>query len=83
MKKFKLKANIIFEAENIDDAFSMLSEHFSSLYYNSPANLLDFRGEMKIDPLISNQKEMIDAILKAGFSVEEFKEGLKRMLNKE
>ncbi len=47
MKTFVLKADIQFEAENIDDTFAKLAEHFSNV---EESNLFD-GGEISVKPM--------------------------------
>ena len=46
--KMLLKSDIWFEAENLDDAFKKLSEHFSKLRYGHNTDLIEF-GEMHLE----------------------------------
>ena len=50
MKEFKFTADCTFFAENIDDAFVRLSEHFKRLA-NEEENEAWFLGEMHIEPV--------------------------------
>ena len=55
LKKFKLKANVVFWAKDIDDAFRRLEDHFYSLRDgdNIEDNLLHQtleKGEIHIEP---------------------------------
>lgn len=49
MKKFNLKANISFEAENIDDAFGKLEAHFSNLKNGKDSDLIS-SGSIEVRP---------------------------------
>lgn len=54
---FGFRANVTFEAENLDDAFAKLSEHFMALLDSegSIAQPLTFlSGELFIDPVPPN-----------------------------
>ena len=46
MKNFHFTANVFFDAEDIDDAFSKLSKHFKNLKDSSES---DFRHEGELD----------------------------------
>lgn len=48
MKKFRLTADITFDAEDLEDAFKELKEHFEMLESGN-ATLMAFEGEMKLE----------------------------------
>lgn len=50
MKRFRFQADIEFDAEDIDDAFARLAQHFSALC-NEEESELGQRGEMTIYPI--------------------------------
>lgn len=51
MKDFRIKADAVFEAEDIDDAFLVLAMHFLDLYRNSvDAKTIFEQGEVTIKP---------------------------------
>lgn len=57
MKRFILKAHCSFDAENIDDAFLKLSEHFRRLAQDDNYDKFFFlSGEVHLVPL--NKKEI-------------------------
>lgn len=51
IKKFKFTADIIFEAETIDQAMDKLSNHFHALAHDDPIYTLGQTGEMLIEPV--------------------------------
>ena len=52
MKTFKLKADVTFEAESIDDAFTRLADYFKNLAEEGPdAERIFITGEIEIKPL--------------------------------
>lgn len=59
-KLFKLKADAEFEAENIDDAFRILAEHFKNLSnggdVDSDSELQMLGGSIEIYPLVNEEK---------------------------
>jgi hypothetical protein len=48
MKKFHFVADVIFDAKDLDDAFSKLSKHFKDLENSSESNF-EHVGELKIN----------------------------------
>jgi hypothetical protein len=50
---FKLIANCLFEAEDIDDAFVRLARHFTELYEGDPPSVLQ-SGKIDIMPMAEN-----------------------------
>ena len=52
MKTFSLTANIEFEAEDIDDAFFKLGNHFECVMDSN----FEFIGELDINPADSTQE---------------------------
>ena len=54
MKTFRLKADTTFRAENIDDAFNILSEYFKALSTGNTEWASPFEdGEVTIEPTSS------------------------------
>lgn len=49
MQKFTMKADIVFSAENLDDAFNKLSEHFIKLQQMEESDLIE-KGQIEIKP---------------------------------
>lgn len=49
MRVFRFKANVTFEAENIDDALNKLATHFRGLEEDTQPDAL-FTGSMEIGP---------------------------------
>ena len=56
--KFKLEANTVFKADNINDAFLKLAHHFLKLYNKNESNLL-INGEIKISPFEEVREDII------------------------
>ena len=52
MKKFRFTANVIFDAENIDDACKQLEDHFKALPQGEDIPPW-FIGEMHIEPVLN------------------------------
>ncbi len=50
MIEFRFKADFIFRAEGIDDAFAKLSEHFKNLKEDRDTDLIEL-GEAHIEPV--------------------------------
>jgi hypothetical protein len=57
MKMFRFTADAYFEAEDIDDAFLKLRDHFASFEEDASASSLDFKGQMEIKPTEQADKE--------------------------
>jgi hypothetical protein len=50
MKKFTLIGNITFQAEDLNDAFEILSQHFKSLHSLDWVSPLEFTGNLTVQP---------------------------------
>lgn len=53
--KFKLKADVIFEAKNLDDAFKLWLEHFKALEKGEDTKVF-FTGLIEIEGIVDEQK---------------------------
>ncbi len=51
LKKFHFTADIVFEAETIDQAIDKISNHFHVLAHDDPVYELIFKGAMQIEPI--------------------------------
>lgn len=49
--KFRLRADAVFEADDLDDAFRALSEHFEGLIESGENDLPMESGGIEIDPV--------------------------------
>ena len=56
MKQFMFTAKGVFFAEDIDDVFRKMEEHFRGLREGSDEDNTEFVGEMHIEPLITEQE---------------------------
>jgi len=52
---FKLKANLEFDAKDIDDAFKKLSKHFQDLHRGNPSHFIS-SGTISIIPKKNRRK---------------------------
>jgi hypothetical protein len=57
MKKFILDAYFVFKAENLEDAFNKLSEHFLSMNKEDADSQLIINGKCDIKPI--SEEEII------------------------
>lgn len=55
MKIFYFKAECKFEAENLDDTFQKLIDHFTNLMNHKDSNLIRY-GNMELIPQYSHQQ---------------------------
>lgn len=50
---FRLKADVVFEAEHIEDALKRLGMHFMSIVLDDPSSALKFRGgDIEVEPYV-------------------------------
>lgn len=57
MKKFHLVADVSFDAEDLDQAFRLLSEHFSSIGTEDKESPLNFTGgEITLNPCVTGDE---------------------------
>ena len=56
MKTFRMKADVTFEAEDIDDAFEKMSNHFKNLIWYIDFPLVFTSGEITIKPISEEEK---------------------------
>ena len=65
MEKFRIRADFVFEAKNIADAFIQLTDHFAKRAINQDSNLKVIEGGMQISKIVPNivGKTITDDIL--------------------